>query len=576
MKKYSCVILVTIIFLHTTANAQKRLGFVPSRHGFHFANLFTTDVDVAGIKTYGLCGGMALAAFNYYRYNIPIPNLRNNDIDFNVTFHASPFVTSGTTELVDYIYHSQMATILTNVSVIGFGPAHNPDYVVEFNKAKARIDRGEFLILGLKMQPGQDGKGHQVLCYGYNDKTLELYIYDPNNPDEEVRITPYKVGDHYEVLLYKGNELIEKRFKSFFEMQELFPGRTSDRTTYDMVDNVLRNLNYAVRPPAAAPPAKMKGFGYQQSNFNYEANLPPHDLYKMMINSTSKMLEVEDAAFAGGTKVQQYFSYERNAACDGKNQQWLLIPAGTRGTEPVFYIINYGFLKYLEAGSNATVQEGNNSDNQLWFIQPTATTAKYHVKSVAFGTYLEIPVGAGADGDRFRMGAFTGGSNQLFSFTRYSGATGLQSFSPLQNLRIVPSYSDGKSLALPNGSTANENPLQLWDAKGLAGEYWQINRGSDGYYSIVPKLAPAAKCASVYGESEDNGAAIVNYDYSNNRNQRWIVIPVVRQPGKYIFFSKHSGKCMSVTGGNNTSNGAAIVQSKYVNQDNCKWILRAY
>lgn len=43
---------------------MKKLDFSPSKHGFHFENRFS---ELLGL---GLCGGMSLAAFNYYRHGL--------------------------------------------------------------------------------------------------------------------------------------------------------------------------------------------------------------------------------------------------------------------------------------------------------------------------------------------------------------------------------------------------------------------------------------------------------------------------------------------------------------------------
>ena len=37
---------------------------------------------------------------------------------------------------------------------------------------------------------GDPLRGHQVLCYGYEDFTKKLYVYDPNRPDEESILEP--------------------------------------------------------------------------------------------------------------------------------------------------------------------------------------------------------------------------------------------------------------------------------------------------------------------------------------------------------------------------------------------------
>jgi hypothetical protein len=57
----------------------------------------------------------------------------------------------------------------------------------------------------------------------------------------------------------------------------------------------------------------------------------------------------------------------------------------------------------------------------------------------------------------------------------------------------------------------------------------------------------------------------------NGANQKWIIVPVARENGKYIFFNRNSGKCLTVQGGNSTQNGTKIVQYTFANKDNSKW-----
>jgi hypothetical protein len=46
-------------------------------------------------------------------------------------------------------------------------------------------------MLGLwSMTRGNPLGGHQVLCYGWDTSPIRLYLYDPNNPDEETVLTP--------------------------------------------------------------------------------------------------------------------------------------------------------------------------------------------------------------------------------------------------------------------------------------------------------------------------------------------------------------------------------------------------
>jgi len=225
-----------------------RLPFRPPVHGFHFANHFVSRfAGGLGIEFPGLCGGMCLAAFNYFRYGLPIPPHVDSEIDFNVSFEI---LRTGpeTTSLVNYIFHSQVATFENAAALSAFG-LFDPPFGPELSKAKARVDRGEYVIFGLKNRRENPGLGHQVLCYGYDSDAGAAIVYDPNKPDQEVAITSTRVGNDEVLILRSDRGEEDHTYRAMFEWQELIAARVSDRVTYDWPDNVFRNLNFAVRPP---------------------------------------------------------------------------------------------------------------------------------------------------------------------------------------------------------------------------------------------------------------------------------------------------------------------------------------
>jgi hypothetical protein len=563
MKK---VLLLVLLFVALSNDiiSQRRLDFVPSRHGFHFPNLFKNHTAIG--STDGLCGGMALAAFNYYRYRVPIPPHVKEDIDYNVNFDMA-LKTSGAEPLIDYLFHSQIATF-TNVSIASFIGVNDPDYSIEFQKAKERIDRGEFLILGLKAKSG--GIGHQVLCYGYDPRDKRLIVYDPNKNDRESSIVPVVAGGRNEIQLICENE-IDDRFKAIFEQQELLPNVTSDRVSYDMMDNAFRNLNYAVRPPANARPRPRP-----QIAGNYrEGQIHPKDIYRFQNPQNQKYIEVEDGTLNKGKKVQQFYGYERNGLVDGKNQQWLLIPAGKRNNENVFFIINYGFLKYMNAGNELTVEEGMpGSDQQLWVLQPASGANQFFVRSYALGKYLET---IGTDNAApLKLTEFNGKQTQVFTFIRFTGVTGLRNFNLNQFANITPAYNDKKAVDATGGAYENNIQLTLQDrTHGRIDQQWMFSVDEEGYYEIKSRNSGARKCLEIFGFSMDDRGIAECWDCVNGINQKWIIIPVAREPGKYIFFNKNSGRCLNVSGGNISENGAKIIQYKFINLENCKWKVSA-
>lgn len=92
-----------------------------------------------------------------------------------------------------------MNSLLTNLMFtrwitapsIGPNDFHNWATGSEFNVVIQQLSMNRPAMLGLwSMTPGDPRGGHQVLCYGWDTNPIRLYLYDPNNPDEETVLTP--------------------------------------------------------------------------------------------------------------------------------------------------------------------------------------------------------------------------------------------------------------------------------------------------------------------------------------------------------------------------------------------------
>lgn len=158
-----------------------KLNFNPSRHGFHFRNDFITNV--AGIQFGGLCGGLSLGVFNYYRQNMPVPTHRQFPNDFQTPDSLPPV--GG--RLRNYILDMQIKTFFSATPFLIPGDFNSS--LMDFELVKQRIDRRQFVLLGLR-GVGDLLKGHQTLVYGYEDSgaTKRLFMYDSNHPHKEIAI----------------------------------------------------------------------------------------------------------------------------------------------------------------------------------------------------------------------------------------------------------------------------------------------------------------------------------------------------------------------------------------------------
>lgn len=148
-------------------------------------------------RSYGLCGGMAFAALDYYKTGEPIPRGKNRQ-DRPEPDHPQGKV------LRDYLWKRQIESMVENGptllawmgmlhSLLPFGGA---GWLLDRTKEewatlKQHIDRDEpwpLCLVGTSISPFNN---HQVLAYGYDDPgdgTGIIYLYDMNCPDRETKI----------------------------------------------------------------------------------------------------------------------------------------------------------------------------------------------------------------------------------------------------------------------------------------------------------------------------------------------------------------------------------------------------
>jgi len=183
--------------------------FKPSSHGFEFKNSFHQLPDLPNLPgnldgkieninvNYGLCGGMALAARDFFLNRRPIPSTGST------TPQSGP--------LFDYLWQRQLDT---------FDPDHGWGYlakflkfylpttftraksVPEFRSVTDALEAGQLAVLGLVYVRAGNGNlwdNHQVLAYDCNTSGGEtrIKVYDPNFPQEddiEVRVELKRQG----------------------------------------------------------------------------------------------------------------------------------------------------------------------------------------------------------------------------------------------------------------------------------------------------------------------------------------------------------------------------------------------
>ena len=179
-------------------------GFLPTTHGFHFANAWPPgptvrfgplDPRIVGVgdASTGLCGGMVYTVADLHAANVPVP------ADREPPANGSPRFAS--------IVRRQVQSLAWLTVPIRFwlrmalggsfgGDRARATLEKEWPKAKAAIDGGRLVPIGLIRIAATDPRklthNHQVIAWGYAEdgRGVTLRIYDPNWPDrDDVAIT---------------------------------------------------------------------------------------------------------------------------------------------------------------------------------------------------------------------------------------------------------------------------------------------------------------------------------------------------------------------------------------------------
>lgn len=202
--------------------------FVPSRHGFNFDNDFSVTIRLPSpfppiTRKYGLCGGMASAALDYFLSCIPIPStttvpaigsplynyLMSRLLDslgspsFGMVkkvlwWTQRPDVTSRLSAAAAEAVGQRAARVLRPAAVVVLGPVAagaatlvtvdgvQELTVPEFHATVASLVNGRMVVLCLIYQgPGalDIWENHQVLAHGISrvsSTVTDIKVYDPN------------------------------------------------------------------------------------------------------------------------------------------------------------------------------------------------------------------------------------------------------------------------------------------------------------------------------------------------------------------------------------------------------------
>jgi hypothetical protein len=188
--------------------------FLPSLNGFKFPNSFSgyflpystpAFLNRKVLSTYGLCGGMCAAAYDFLLADRPIPPTTN--------------VPSQGSRLQRYLFQRQMDSLggLGQAAVKVAQWTSLPDDTLvgtfrrtadEFAELRQKLDEGNLVVLALIYEHATSLKelrkvifnNHQVLAYGCqvsDDGKVTINVYDPNLPgwdDVDISAEPVELG----------------------------------------------------------------------------------------------------------------------------------------------------------------------------------------------------------------------------------------------------------------------------------------------------------------------------------------------------------------------------------------------
>lgn len=152
-------------------------------------------VTSSGVISYGLCGGMAFAALDYYKTGVTLPKGTGpNDQPTRATPAGATLRAYLWRRLLDSL-RDNVATVLAWMAVLHVIPQRWPfrggapwllaESKKQWDELKKHIDAGDPCPIALIGETKDPTQNHQVLAYGYEDHrdgTGVIYVYDMNSP----------------------------------------------------------------------------------------------------------------------------------------------------------------------------------------------------------------------------------------------------------------------------------------------------------------------------------------------------------------------------------------------------------
>lgn len=145
---------------------------------------------------------------------------------------------------------------------------------------------------------------------------------------------------------------------------------------------------------------------------------------------------------------------------------------------------------------------------------------------------------------------------------------------PTEGKFIIMNKKSRKLMMPTDGNTANGTKICQGGNKKQAYQQWNIapvdsRIGGDFSYFFISNAKNSAQL-DILNWSTSNGGGIILYAGGKGSNEQWYF--QYAGDGYYYIFSRHSGKCLEVSGGS-TTDGAVIQQNAFTGDDRQQWRL---
>ena len=184
--------------------------------------------------------------------------------------------------------------------------------------------------------------------------------------------------------------------------------------------------------------------------------------------------------------------------------------------------------------SGATVQQymSNGTNAQLWYFT-NAGNGYYTIHSV-LGTCLDVWSANTANGTMIDCYAYNGTNAQKWKLTKAESKPLENGTYSITNSETITNTSSNKVLSVNGGSTENSANVCVTSNQNLSSQRFELTYVSNGYYKVIAEHS--GKSIDIDNASNQSGANLKQYDYSQNNAQLWKFVKL--SDGSYYIRSK--------------------------------------